>query len=135
MGAAGIELPEFMGASVIERTYRRAVELQDHSREPWWNGGHHARRMREVGVRMAVARDPRMMLFLDKAAEYLRARSDEQKSRIAQLGYSEKHDEYSEAALFRTAYQKADEPRRDETALFDTWGWVYGAVAEALAKG
>lgn len=129
---AQIELPEFMNAAVIERTYRRMLELQDHGREPWWNGGRRARHLREVGVRMAMDRDPKMLLFLEKAAEYLRARSDEQISRIEHHGFADGHNEYSEAGLLRTAYEKADSPDREEEALHRIWGWVYAAVAEAL---
>jgi len=125
-----IELPEFMNATVVERTYRRAMELQDRGREPWWNGGGAARRLRDKGTRMAIDRNPRFMLFLERAAEYIRARSDEQQSILAQGGYVK--TEYSEAALFRTAYEKADAPNRDEEALHAIWGWVYAAVAEAL---
>ncbi len=129
-----IELPEWLNARTIERTYRRALELQDHAREPWWNGGRRARKLREIGVRMALARDPKMMLFLDKAAEQMRGESDRQKSGVEQSGFA-KVGEMSEAALFRTAFEKADEPRRDEEALHATWGWVYAAVAEALKRG
>ena len=128
---ARIELPDFMTPSIIERVYRRAVELQDRGREPWWNGGRHARAMRERGVRMAMARDPRFMLFLEKCAEYLRARNDEQQSRLGQEGFV--RTEYSEAALFRVAFEKADEPRRDEQFLHSTLGWVYAAAAEVLS--
>lgn len=126
-----IELPDFVTGPIVERTYARMIYLQDRAREPWWNGGRRARQLREVGVRMALARDARLLLFLEKSAEYLRARNDEQLSRIAQLGYA-KAPEFSEFALFRTAYEKAVEPRRDEAALHATWGWVYAACAESL---
>jgi len=129
---AAIELPEFMSAHVIERTYRRAMELQNCAREPFWNGGRRARQLRDIGVRMAIERDPRLLLFLEKSAAWLRTRSEEQLSRMRQLGYSEGYTEYGEAQLFRTAYEKADAPLHDEDALHAIWGWVYAATAEAL---
>lgn len=126
-----IELPEFMTASVIERTYSRMIQLQNKGREPFWNGGTRARHLRKVGVRLAMARDPKMLLFLEKMAEYLRARNDEQLSRVEQLGYA-RVSEYQEFSTVRTAYEKATEPNRDEEALHAIWGWVYAATAEAL---
>ncbi len=128
---ARIELDDFITGRLIERTYRRMMELQDRSREPFWNGGRRARRLRDIGVRMAMDRNPHMMLFLERSTEYMRARSDEQKSTVGQMGY-EQVDEMSEAALFRTAYEKADEPNRDPGFLHATLGWVFAAVAEAL---
>lgn len=125
-----------MNASVIERTYRRMVELQEQARAPaWkWRRRDRAHHLRKVGVHMALDRNPRMMLFLEKMAEYLRARNDEQLSRIAQHGWSDAHTEYTEFSTVRTAYEKADEPNRDEEALHSIWGWVYAAVAEALGE-
>lgn len=147
-------LPEWMNARVVERTYRRMLELQemggkasrsaarevDKAPAPsvirsqpksfTWQQRRHARHMRKIGMRMAEARDPRFMTFLEKSAEYLRARNDEQQSRLAQLGYQ--RTEYGEYALFRTAYEKADDPKRDLEAMYAIWGWVYAAVAEAL---
>jgi hypothetical protein len=126
-----IELPEFMTATVIERTYRRMVELQDKAKSPFWAGGLRARGLRDKGVRMAMARHPQMLLFLERSAEYLKKRNDEQMSHFEQLGYR-RPSEYSECALFRTAYEKMDDPKKDEAFLHATLGWVYAAVAEAL---
>ncbi len=124
-----IELPEFMSGKVIERTYRRMIELQDAWRQ---RRSPRAEALRIRGVNMALARDPRFMLFLEKGAEYLRARNDEQKSRFAQLGHAQA-TEFNEFSQWRTAYEKALEPNRDPEALHAIWGWPYAAVAEALA--
>lgn len=126
-----IELPEFMSGAVVERTYRRMRELQDRAREPFWNGGMRARAFRDRGMRMARARDPRMLLFLEKGAEYLRARNDEQASRFAQEGYA--RTDFGEYALWREAFLKATEPQQHDDVMYGLYGWVYAAVAEALA--
>lgn len=128
-----IELPDFVTPELIERTYRRAMAIQDaghgRSTSSWWTK-HRARNLRHVGVKMAMARDPKLLLFLEKAAEHLRRMNDAQKSRITQEGFA--RCDFSEYELFRTAYEKALEPKRDELALAATWGWVYAASAEAL---
>jgi len=152
-----IELPEFMNGRVIERTYRRMMDLQDAggsravigaqapmqeeaarrtrpTKRLSWRARFDATHYKRIGLRMAVARDPRLLLFLEKGAEYLRARNDEQRSMIEQLGYV-KANEFSEFALWRTAYEKAVEPKQDVEAMHDIWGWVYAAVAEALMRG
>ena len=129
-----IELPEFTNTRVIERTYRRMIELQDRGREPWWNGGRAARSWRDKGIRMALARDPRLLLFLERGAEYLRARNDEQLSRVEHAGYA-RVSEFSEFAVWRTAYEKAVDPNRSEDVIAATFGWVYAAAAEALTMG
>lgn len=125
---ARIELPEFMNGRLVERTYRRMIELQDA-----WRGRRDQRAhwLRVKGVNMAKARDGRMLLFLEKGAEYLRAKNEEQISMISQLGYA-KHTEFNEYAQWRGAYEKAVEPLHDEAALHGIFGWVFAAVAEAL---
>lgn len=128
-----IELPDFVTPELIERTYRRAMAIQDaghvRSTSSWWSK-HRARHLRHVGVKMAMARDPKLLLFLEKAAEHLRRMNDEQKSRIEQQGFAK--TDFSEYALFRTAYEKALEPKRDEAALASIWGWIYASACEAL---
>jgi hypothetical protein len=128
-----IELPDFVTPELIERTYRRAMAIQDaghvRSTSSWWSR-HRARHLRHVGTKMAMARDPKLLLFLEKAAEHLRRMNDAQKSEITDRGFA--RTDFSEFELFRTAYEKAMEPKRDEAALFTIWGWVYASAAEAL---
>jgi hypothetical protein len=143
--SAKIELPEFMTANVVERTYRRMIELQDAGGTAYGRKGairqatsfwdrKRAQHLRAIGTRMAVQRDPKMLLFLERASVYLQARSDEQLLRVEHLGFA-RINEYQEAALFRTALEKADSPGTDREALHAVWGWVYAAVAEALGMG
>ncbi len=130
MGLPVIELPDFVTPELIERTYNRALHLQNHGREPWWNGGRRARMLRTVGVKMAMARDPKLMLFLEKGAEHLRRMNDAQKSRMSQHGYQT--TDFGEFSLFKTAYEKCLDPKKDELFLHDTLGWIFAACAEAL---
>lgn len=124
--AAFIELPEFMTGHVIERTYRRAMALQNLGERD-----HYARRMLEQGRRRAVARDPRLLLFLEKGADYLQHRNDEQKSRFAQQGFAA-NCEFTELGTWREALKLAVEPREHADVSFGVFRWVYAAVAEAL---
>lgn len=130
MSAARIELPDFMSPRLVERTYGRAMELQRQCKNAFWKGGYAARKWRERGLRMAIDRNPRLLLFLEKAAEHLRVCNDEQASRVTDAGFTK--TDFSEYALFREAYIKATEPSRDESAMHQIFCWIYAAAAEAL---
>lgn len=122
-----IELPSFVDGRTIERIYGRAVALQN---------AHQFRRERRAhdlrirGMNMARDRHPRMLLLLEKGADYLQARNDEQKSRITQEGYAS--SDFSEYSSWRLAYEKCLDPKQDEAFMFGTLGWVFAAVAEYL---
>lgn len=129
--SARIELPDFMTARLVEKTYGRAMQLRDASQKGWFRlDAIKARRAKEIGVRMALDRHPKLLLFLEKAAEHLRTVNDEQASRITQEGFAK--TDFSEYAVFREAYLKAVEPGRDEHTLHKVYCWVYAAAAEAL---
>ena len=139
MGAAGIELPDFLnlhgGAQRIERVYSRSLALQNMGER-----NHYARRMLEGGLRRARARDPHLLKFLDLSSEYFRKRNDEQKSRFKQMegrdGKIIEHErpnefEFSEYATWREAFLRVDAPqhREDQLRIF---GWIYACVHEYL---
>lgn len=124
---AKIELPEFMTGSVIERTYRRTMALQNLKEHD-----HYARRMMEQGLRRARARDGKMLLFLEHSVNYLQHRNDEQKSRFAQEGHDNPNLEFSELSQYREALLLLDAPRDHADVNFGVFRWVYAAVAEAL---
>lgn len=125
-----IELPEFVTDAVIERTHARAVRIQDGMRE----GAGWARRWVIEGMNRARARDPKMLAFLERAATHLQKKNDEQKSRFAQEGFAT--TEFAEYGTWRAAYLKAAEQgERDEGVMYRVFGSVYGAAAEALARG
>ena len=123
-----IELPDFVNGRAVEHAYRRMIEMQNDWRK-WRDPRAHSLRVR--GMNMARARHPKLLLFLEKGAEYLRARNDEQLSRVPQEGYA-RVSEFNEFAQWRTAYQKACEPNQDERLMYGVFGWVYAAAAEAV---
>jgi hypothetical protein len=124
-----IELPDFVTPKLIERTYKRSLELralgERHSK---------ARPLLVKGMNMARARHPRMLAFLEKGAEHLQSQNQAQQARFRhnESGVEYKPSEFSEYATWRTAYEKVLEPGADERTLFRIWGWIYAAVAEAL---
>jgi len=125
-----IELPDFMTPALVERTHARAMVLKELGKK----NNARANALLRCGMNMARARHPRMLLFLEKAADHLQQKNQEQQARFryAEDGREYKAAEFSEAATWRTAYEKALEPGMDERTLFRTWGWIYAAVAEAL---
>lgn len=122
-----IELPEFMNGRLIERTYARAMALQNMG-----DRDAYARRLMEQGLRRARGRDPRTLLFLEKGADYLQHRNDEQKSRFAQEGHEGKNYEFTEFGTWREAYLLMSEPKAHADVKMEVFRWVYAAVAEAL---
>lgn len=123
-----IELPEFMNARIIERTYQRAMAMQNRTANDAYS-----RRMIEHGLRRARARDGKMLLFLEKGTEYLRQMNDAQKSRFAQQGYDQPNVEFTEFSTWREAYLLMLEPSHHADVKMDVFRWVYAAVAEALS--
>lgn len=124
-----IELPEFVTGQVVERTYQRALTLQDLGRR----GDARARRWLVEGMNRAKARDPRMAAFLEYGAEHLRKLNDAQVSRFEQEGF--RKTEYTEFGAWREAYLKMTDHAQDESIMYRVFGWVYAAVAEALVRG
>lgn len=126
MGAAGIEIPEWLNGRLFERVYERAKYLRDRERS------NYSRRMVEQGLRRAKDQDPRMLKLLDHGANYLQHRNDEQKSRFAQEGFSTRNTEFSEFSSWREAFILASEPRSREDTKYGVHQWIYAAAAEAL---
>lgn len=122
-----IELPEQVRPELVERTYRRSFELRQRAKTD------RAKRCVEIGRRMAKARSPRLLLFLEHGAEHLQRMNDEQKSRFAQEGYAGA-TEYTEFATWREAFLLARDPRSHEDVHLDVFKWVYAAVAEVLGE-
>lgn len=125
-----IELPDFVTPGLIERTHARAMTLKELGKK----NNPRANALLRCGMNMARARHPKMLLFLEKAANHLQQKNQEQQARFR---YAEDEREYrasefSEAATWRTAYEKTLDPGTDERTLFRTWGWIYAAAAEAL---
>lgn len=112
MGAAGIELPDWINESTVERAYGRAMLFQKQGRMG----------MAEAGMRAARARDGRLLKALEGGAEILHQMS------ARQLGHNYNAAgikmEATEAQLWREAYKSADSG--DPMVQFR---WIYGAAA------
>lgn len=116
MGSAGIELPEPVTLHSVERGYRKAMEAME-SRNHNFS---------ERGMRAARSRDARLLLVLEKAAEVLHERQEQQIGRTQRSWGStegEKAD-LTEYTLFREAYRLCDEGQ----PLYN-FCWIYGAAA------
>lgn len=117
MGAAALEIPEWINESTVERAYSRALKAQHLRRDSF----------AQKGMRAAIARDSHLLKALEGAAEVLQAMQERQVGRTqrdASTVYGEKVD-LTEYALWREAYRLADEGR--PTLHFQ---WIYGAAAE-----
>lgn len=124
-----IEMPDFLSNAQVERAHGRARELQ---RASMINGSYRARELCMKGMRMAADRNPRMLKFMEYAADYLHKRNDEQVIRFKQEGLDPAKAEFAEFAVWREAYLRAAEPQGREDVSLRVYGWYYGAVAEAL---
>lgn len=116
----------------VERVYRRS-----HAMRLRRNRGvtGYVTSWKQRGVRAAVSRDVDFMQWLSEAAETMRAANDKQRSRLKanERGIEYKEQDYTEFATFREALLLADEKLKEhgdcDPAVF---GWIYGAVAEAV---
>lgn len=115
MGAAGIELADWINAETVERAYSRAVVAQRQRIQSFAN----------TGMRAARARDPRILLALEKGAEVLTRMQEAQVGRTQRTSarYADTV-ELTEVALWRKAYEFAD--RGEPLPHLE---WIYGAAA------
>lgn len=112
MGAAGVELPNFITRDSVEWAHGQSVRAQRSQRTGLFL----------AGMRAARARDPLLMKTLDASAEILQQISAEQAdSNTLDCGARIDATEFS---LWREAYRSADEG--EPMAQF---GWIYGAAA------
>lgn len=115
MGAAGIEVEEFVNRGSVEWAFGRAIEAQRTRRQS----------IADIGMRAAFARDAKLLLVLEKATEVLVKMEEEQVGRTRRTAsrYADTV-ELTEVALWRKAYEFADkgEPLRQLE-------WIYGAAA------
>ena len=116
-----IEVSEFVTRQTVERAYRRAKQEQE-------KGNHgYAKR----GMNCARARDPKLLMVLEKAAEILVAVSNEQYGEYRQrrdIPYSHKV-EPTEVQMWKEAYKTCDNGDPCEPLM-----WIYGCATE-LAYG
>lgn len=115
MGAAGIELAEWINPETVERAYARAIVAQRVGNQPFAN----------TGMRAARARDAKILLALERGAEVLARMAEEQHGQTRRTS-SRFADtvELTEPALWRKAYEFAD--KGEPLPQFE---WIYGAAA------
>ena len=115
MGAAGIEIGDWVNAESVEWAHRRASAAQRQREQ----------RIADVGMRAARARDPKLLLVLEKAAEVLDRMQEQQvgQTRRTATRYADSV-ELTEVALWRKAYEFADKGEP-----LPHLEWMYGAAA------
>lgn len=117
-----IVLPESVTPARVERIYRRAKALGD--------GVLPETGMAAAGLRAAKARDPRLMLALERCAEVIDKMAEEQSGQTRRQETQLRTDwastrNPSEVNFFRGAYTAALEGQ-----VPDAFGYLYAAVAE-----
>lgn len=115
MGAAGIEIEEWVNPGSVEWAYRRAQEAQ-RTRKQY---------IADIGMKAARARDAKLLLVLEKATEVLAKMEEQQVGRTKRtssvLG---ERVELTEVALWRKAYEFCDKGEP-----LPHLEWIYGAAA------
>lgn len=116
MSRSALELDAFITRESIEHAYGQMLKRRDARDQS----------VPEAGLRAARARDDRLLVVLEKGAEFITKMSEEQFGRFQRDPSTE--DRYkaqvSEAALWQKAYEFADKGE----PLFELQ-WVYGAAA------
>lgn len=114
VNASRIELADFITRKSLEEAYRHARRHQEMGRSS----------ASQVGFRAARARDPRMLLALQKGSEILQQMSEEQFGQHGLECYGGYKTPATEFQLWREAYVTAD---RGEA--LENFAWVYAAAA------
>lgn len=135
--AAFVELPDFMNARTVERFYGLVLRSSE-------SGSHRERRRIERGLRMARARDPKMLKFLDCAATVLQKCSESQQDRFDEGAIQQVREgdvveyvraqfprqDFTEFSTVRTAYTLAD--AGNEPGLLAVYSHVFAAAADEI---
>jgi hypothetical protein len=112
MGAAGVELPYAVNRISVERAYRSVRIAQQQKRDG----------VGAMGLRAAKARNPKLLLALQRGSEVLRGMAEEQTggSGFDVGGIRVQPTEYT---LWKNAYETAD---KGEPAV--PYQWIYAAA-------
>lgn len=117
--SAVIEIPRPVTQQTAEHVHRRSVDMKKS-----WDANRH---LAECAFRAVRARDPKLLLVLDKMAEALEKTNEEQLGRTQRDSGTEW--EYrlppTEVKLWREAYRLADKGEPEEA-----FAWMYAAAAE-----
>lgn len=114
-----IELPEWINNRTVERAYARAIEAQRRHKDNW----------AETGMRAARARDPRLMLVLERGSNIMTMLQEAQIGEYRRRGEASipfSHTvELTEVQLWTKAFTFADKGEPLEQLK-----WIYGCAAE-----
>jgi hypothetical protein len=117
MGAAGVEIPDWINETTVENAYRRALIAQRRDNQGFAS----------KGWRAACARDGRLLKALEGATEVLQHMQERQRGRTmrdASTDYAQRVD-LTEYSLWREAYKLCDQGSPSQHFM-----WIYGAAAE-----
>jgi endo-alpha-1,4-polygalactosaminidase (GH114 family) len=120
--AARIEIEEFVTPERLEYAHGLAMQNMARRRESF----------AATGWRAARAKDPKMLLVLEKGAEILDKMTDSQHGRTMR-SQSATHGETkgtTEAQLWKNAYTTMDNGSPEEN-----YSWIYGAAAFLCGYG
>lgn len=127
-----VELEPFVTDKLVEHVYIRAQRAQ---------AAHRTRAttfltaFRERGMRLARARDPRLLKFLDLASERMWKLQEPQRSRFRQEGFdghARLTGDFTEFSTFKQALLLADQLHKEGDCSHEVFGWLYAAAAEAV---
>lgn len=130
--AAFVELPDFVSDARVEWTHKRAAHMQ--AAHSGGAGRRYSEAWRQRGVRLARARDAKVLKFLELSAERLWKLQAPQVSRFRQEGFeahAQQSGEFTEFSSWKNALLLADTAPGDGCDP-EVFGWIYGAVAEAV---
>jgi hypothetical protein len=116
MGAAGVEIPEWINEHTVERAYTQALRAMAMRQQSF----------ADKGMRAARARDAHLLKALDGAANVLHQMQERQVGRTMRdksTPYGQKVD-LTEYSLWREAYRMCD-----EGTPLPHFAWIYGAAA------
>jgi len=122
-----IELQQPVNRYTVERAYRRAKE--------WQREGSSKRSLASQALRALSARDPKLLLVLEKSADVVGNQADEQYGRTRRDPGATRAEqaEMTEASLWREAYRvAADLVKPNEPLPQDAhaYAWLYAAAAD-----
>ena len=115
MGAAGVEVENWINRNTVEWAFGRVQDAQRQRQQ----------HIATAGMRAARARDPKLLLVLEKATEILDRMQEEQvgRTRRSSSVFGETV-ELTEVALWRKAYEFCDKGEP-----LPHLEWIYGAAA------
>lgn len=112
-----VEVPEWLNAKTIEIAYGRVLHAQEKRDD----------RYASAGLRAARARDPKLLLALDKGAEVLDKTAENQQGRTRRSSEVEGLKVvFTEATMWRNAYEMCDQGNQEG---MHPYAHIYGAAA------